>query len=85
VRQVRGMCLGGVALEECLEGTIFKIMQFFVKVIHKLINKGEVVAREEVLAEARCQECCQNINAKRIEQVKREMIDHLPTLAKSDL
>ena len=41
--------------------------------------------KDEALIEARCQECCSHINAKRIEQVRKEMIDHLPVLAKSDL
>lgn len=59
-------------------------MQFFVRLIHQLINKGNK-SMEEVLINGRCQECCQNMNAKRIEQVRKEMIDHLPILAKSDL
>ena len=74
----------GIALEECLEGNVFKVMQFFVRMIHKLINKGSK-SIEDILVDGRCQECCQNMNAKRIEQVRREMIDHLPILAKSDL
>ena len=85
VRQVRGMGSNGIALEECLEGNVFKVMQFFVRFIHKLINKGGNMKKDEALIEARCQECCSHINAKRIEQVRKEMIDHLPVLAKSDL
>ena len=74
-----------VSLEECMEAAIFKCIHFYLRIITQLSERLKKSSKEEPLIETRCEECDHNIRAKRIEIVKREMIDHMPMLVKSDL
>ena len=83
IRQLSSLGNGSrTALDDCLSETIFKIITFFAGFTSKHIAKALSEGQQHKVLANRCEECYCNANAKRVEMVRREIVDSRPMFSK---